>query len=208
MIGHLLRPYNSIYSDAYYHEHVAGPATESAAAMSKSIVQHFRPHKIIDVGCGTGALLDALRELGCEVQGLDYSAAGIAYCRKRGLQVRQFNIEKDAAPNDAFDLAISFEVAEHLPSWNANRYVDLLCSLAPMVVMSAATPGQGGIDHVNEQPHAYWISKFQRRNYSFDALTSKQFSDNWRSASAAPWYSDNVMIFDKQPIDKSGTIVT
>jgi hypothetical protein len=52
-------------------------------------------------------------------------------------------------------MVTSFEVAEHIPERLEDRYVDMLCLLGNLIVISAATPGQGGMDHVNEQPHAY-----------------------------------------------------
>jgi SAM-dependent methyltransferase len=196
---HLLRPHNAIYTRDYYAESVEGAAVESAGAMARSIFECFRPKALIDVGCGTGALLAAFRALGCSVRGLEYSDAGLAYCRNRGLSVEKFNIEADRlATDEHYDVATSFEVAEHLASWTADRYVDLLCGLAPHVVMSAATRGQGGHDHVNEQPHSYWIEKFDKRGYAINQMTSERFSSEWKAAGAASWYCNNIMVFRRR----------
>jgi 2-polyprenyl-3-methyl-5-hydroxy-6-metoxy-1,4-benzoquinol methylase len=192
---HLVKSYDSIYDETYYDVDVEGPALKSAGVMASSIVEHFRPTTVIDVGCGTGALLDAFKRLNCEVHGLEYSEAGRAYCKKRGIAVRKFNIEKDSLDDEQYDLAVSFEVAEHLPASMANRYVGLLCKLSPLVVMSAATRGQGGLDHINEQPHSYWIRKFDANRYSFDQDTSGKFSRTWKESGAKYWYYDNVMVF-------------
>lgn len=43
----------------------------------------------------------------------------------------------------SFDLVISLEVAEHLPSASADRFVRFLTSLGPAIAFSAATVGQG-----------------------------------------------------------------
>src|SRR5262249_48198784 len=94
---------------------------------------------------------------------------GLRYCRARGIIVTKFDIEQDipismlAGPR--YDIAISLDVAEHLPEKVADRYVGLLCGLSSIVIFSAATPGQGGTDHVNEQPHSYWIEKFSACGY-------------------------------------------
>jgi cyclopropane fatty-acyl-phospholipid synthase-like methyltransferase len=167
--------------------------------MARSIFECFHPETLIDVGCGTGALLKAFRGLGCEVRGLEYSDAGLAYCQSRSLPVEKFNIEMDLlATKEHHDVAVSFEVAEHLPIWTADRFVELLRGLAPAIVMSAATPGQGGHHHLNEQPHSYWIEKFHRRGYLFDLLTSVRFSSEWKASGAAYWYCDNVMVFRRR----------
>ena len=40
------------------------------------------------------------------------------------------------------------------------RFVEFLTGLAPVVVFSAATPGQTGTGHINEQWPVYWQSAF------------------------------------------------
>ena len=196
---HILRSHNAIYTRDYYADSVEGAAVQSAGVMARSIFECFRPKALIDVGCGTGALLAAFRELGCDVRGLEYSDAGLAYCRNRGLPVEKFNIETDRlAAGKIYDVAVSFEVAEHLAAWKADGYVELLCGLAPVIVMSAATPGQGGHDHVNEQPHTYWIEKFHHRGYVIDQVTSARLSSEWKTSGAASWYYDNVMVFRRR----------
>jgi len=60
---------------------------------------------------------------------------------------------------DRYDLAVSLEVAEHLPASCAEAFVESLTNLAPVVFFSAAVPFQGGTTHVNEQwPEYGWIS--------------------------------------------------
>ena len=191
---HLLTPHDQTYHRHYYAE-VDVYAVDSALAMAKTITERFQPKTVIDVGCGTGALLEAFRGLGCEVRGLDYSEAALAYCRRRKLSVRKFNLEKDSPDEPRYDLATSFEVAEHLAPWAAKRYVGLLCALSPLVVMSAAPPGQGGKDHINEQPQSYWIKKFKCCNYLFDEKSSRELSLDWRTLGVTSWYRDNLMVF-------------
>jgi hypothetical protein len=61
--------------------------------------------------------------------------------------------------------------------------------------MSAATPGQGGTDHINLQPHAYWIKKLADHSYLFDKTVSSHFSEQWQRAQVADFYLKNVMVF-------------
>ncbi len=193
---HLTTPHNSIYNHDYYEQMVEGPSAMSAAVMAASMLDAFHPRIVIDVGCGTGALLDAFRHQNCEVYGLEYSDAGLAYCHNRQLPVQKFDVTRDHLNGPRYDLAVSFEVAEHLPSWAAARYVDLLCKLSPLVAMSAATPGQGGTDHINERPHSYWIEKFEKRGHSFDKSSSARLAAQWKAAGTACWYSDNILVFN------------
>ena len=50
-----------------------------------------------------------------------------------------------------FDLALSLEVAEHLPPECGSEFVQTLTDLSSVILFSAAIPFQGGTDHLNEQ---------------------------------------------------------
>ena len=52
------------YSTDYYEDTVEGPSVRSAETIANSIVNDLEVKSIIDVGCGTGALLEALRNRG------------------------------------------------------------------------------------------------------------------------------------------------
>src|SRR5215471_10528493 len=76
LLGH-----DAIYNVEYYEAIVEGPAARSAKSIAASILADFRPSTVVDVGCGTGALLKAMQDGGCKVFGLEYSEAAIKYCR-------------------------------------------------------------------------------------------------------------------------------
>jgi hypothetical protein len=134
------------------------------------------------------------------VRGLDYSDAALAMCRDRGLEVRKFDLEGDTASIDwKADLAISTKVAEHLPERCANDYVGLLSLMATrFVVMTAARPGQGGTDHVNEQPNEYWIGKFETCGLSHRLDLTESFRKDWRDKGVDMHRASNVMVFQVQ----------
>ena len=186
-----------IYNSDYYERTVEGPAVRSAGTIANSILNDFKATCVIDVGCGTGALLEALRDTGCEVFGLEYSEAALKYCRARRLNVAKFDLERNVFnDNRTFDVAVSMEVAEHLPEKAADRYVDLLARLSQVIVFTAAPPGQGGVDHVNEQPSSYWITKFQQRGFEHAEEISQRWRESWKAAGDVEgWYHQNLMIF-------------
>lgn len=192
-----LVPHDLMYDAEYYVEDEEH-ASKASATISESIMADFQPRSVIDVGCGTGALLGALRDRGCEVFGLEYAEGGLAFCRSRKLDVRKFDLERDIFDIDrTFDVAVSTEVAEHLPERCANGYIDLLTRAAPRIVFTAAFPGQGGTDHVNEQPASYWIAKFAGRGFAFDEPRSQEWRRRWKEANIARWYWMNAMIFTR-----------
>jgi len=192
-----LRGHDWIYTSDYYKKEVEGPASRSAERIANSILNEFKATCVIDVGCGTGALLEALHNKGCDVFGLEYATAALRYCRARRLNVAKFDLERNVFnDNRTFDVAVSMEVAEHLPETVADRYVDLLARLSRVVVFTAAPPDQTGIDHVNEQPPSYWIAKFQRRGFEHAEELSQRWRESWRAAGDVEnWYYNNLMIF-------------
>ncbi len=187
--------HDEVYGEHYYSERQS-KAHRSAQIIAQSIFEQFAPSSAIDVGCGAGDLLFELGKLGVHVRGFEYSEAALRICHDRELDVEKFDLTAvEPRDNSNADLMISMEVAEHLPESCADEYVDFLTSADCVVVFAAATPGQGGRDHVNEQPHEYWITKFKDRGFAFDEIVSLAFRDDWQKKDVASWYSANLMIF-------------
>lgn len=184
--------------DAEYYEFIEFTSVYSQNPMADSIVRDLAPRTVVDLGCGTGALLEALRRRKVRVAGLEYSDAALAYCKKRRLRVCKFDIARHSLPPKLRrrDVALSFEVAEHLPPELADRFVETLTAASDTVVFSAATPGQGGTDHVNEQPHEYWIDKMRALGFYLDEDLSRRWRDEWHGCTAN-WYHMNVMVFHR-----------
>jgi len=65
--------------------------------------------RVLDIGCGDGALLASLRDAkGVDARGMEIDAALVAECVARGLSVVQGDAERDLAdyPDGAFDYAV------------------------------------------------------------------------------------------------------
>ncbi len=191
-------PHDFVYNPEYFRDVIENHSGAAAGPMAASIVRDLGPRTVIDVGCGGGNLLEALQARGCEVFGLEYAAAGVDACARRGVPARRFNLRRDVfEPKQRYDVVCSIEVAEHLPAQTADRYVKLLAGAGETLVFSAATPGQGGTDHLNEQPHAYWIEKLSTHGLILDETISARWRDEWERAGLQPWFWRNIMVFRK-----------
>jgi SAM-dependent methyltransferase len=187
--------HDELYDNDYYQRIIDPAAQSSAPIIAATVVSQFSPASIVDVGCGSGAILSAFDALRIRAFGIDYAKAAVDLCRARGLDVERFDIESGEAFTRAADVVLSTEVAEHLPERLADLYVSTLIQIAPVVIITAATPGQGGTDHVNEQPNNYWIDKFQRRSYSYLNDVSSAWRAEWAARGVAPTYFRNLMVF-------------
>ena len=80
------------------------------------IAAHVAPGaRVLDVGCGDGALLEALRDKRqCDARGMEIDAANVAACVAKGLSVIQGDAGADLAyyPDQSFDYAILSETLQ------------------------------------------------------------------------------------------------
>jgi len=149
--------------------------------------------KLIDVGCGVGAWLAIFKAAGVpEILGIDGD-----YVARDMLMIPQecfaaHDLTKPYHSNKQFDMAVSLEVAEHLPPERAEGFVDLLSSLAPVILFSAAVPGQGGMSHLNEQWLDYWAPFFAKRGYVLVDCIRARF---WENSRVRWWYRQNSVLF-------------
>ena len=183
--------------DVTFFEMLSQTSLSSAAEVVPFVHEWIKPKTVIDVGCGDGAWLAAFAERGCSVIGID----GAWVPRERLRIGQQHFITHDLVqplPDSVyacrFDLVLSLEVAEHLPEARADGFVHDLARLGDRLLFSAAVPGQGGYGHVNEQPHEYWIERFEGLGFAHSALLQRRFGQREEVAS---WYRNNLLVFVK-----------
>ena len=104
----------------------------------------------------------------------------------------------DESPR-AFDLAICWELAEHLPPEAADTLTATLARYtraSGRLLFTAARPGQGGYGHVNEQPIEYWESRLRGRG--FELADAEPLRATWQAVCGpCRWYPSNLMMFQR-----------
>jgi 2-polyprenyl-3-methyl-5-hydroxy-6-metoxy-1,4-benzoquinol methylase len=71
--------------------------------------------KLLDVGCGSGLWLILMRELGWEVEGVDFDGASVNLAVEQGLKVHQGSLEQQTFSCSSFDAITLNHVIEHVP---------------------------------------------------------------------------------------------
>lgn len=110
-------------------DNAAGTHNEERASAQHTLAQHLRPDlravaglvpagsRALDLGCGDGELLAYLQaEKGVRGRGIELSEAGVLACVRRGLSVRQGNLQEGLAdyPDQSFDCVILAQTLQYL----------------------------------------------------------------------------------------------
>lgn len=187
---------SSQYDESFY----AAQLEESLAAARIYVAQLgkvFAPASVLDVGCGRGPWLKAFREAGAErLVGLD-GVWNQGSLLDPAIDFRPTDLEQATRhgwSGERFDLAMSVEVAEHLPPETSRGFAELLCSASDIVMFGAAIPHQGGTHHVNLRPQSAWAAEFAA--LGFDAWDLFR-PTVWGHAEVPYWYQQNTFLYVK-----------
>jgi SAM-dependent methyltransferase len=110
-------------SRAYYDDFATGYERERDrgyhALLDELELDVVRPlvrgREVLEVGCGTGLILEKLARVARRAEGVDLSPGMLALARQRGLSVREASATELPYPDASFDVAVSFKVLAHVP---------------------------------------------------------------------------------------------
>ena len=92
------------------------------------IKEVFEPERVLDMGCGPGALMHLLHELGVEVHGIDFSPRSVELASKEVRdRITVGSVAEPHVPDRSFDLVICREVFEHLTVLQVRQTVACIC---------------------------------------------------------------------------------
>jgi len=107
-----LEEYEVMYQVEDHHWWYLGMERITCSLLERALpsAQAGRSLKILDAGCGTGAVMKYLTKYG-EVTGFDFSAEALRFSEKRGhTRLAQASVLEIPFARDLFDLIVSFDV--------------------------------------------------------------------------------------------------
>jgi hypothetical protein len=179
--------------DDFFFDYISLGSQRSAAVVAPLLLKLFPVQSLCDIGSGRGAWLVEWERSGVA----NYLGVDGDYVSRDNLMIPadHFVTRDLTKPFDlgrTFDLVTSLEVGEHIVPEAAETYLDNLCRHGDAILFSAATPGQGGTFHVNEQRPDYWRQRFAARGYrAFDLVRPKLSGQK----QVEPWYRYNTLFF-------------
>lgn len=168
-------------------EHLGGHMgiTNMDAAVLDYLITCFRVTSMVDLGCGTGGMVDAAIQRGLTAYGIDGDPA---------LEGNRRIVQHDYTRGPYYlipapDLIWCVEFAEHVAQPCEGNWLATLQG-ARVLLFSAAVPGQGGWHHVNEQPSSYWVDRLVATGWQIHLEATA-----WVQANATDRYVRAGMVF-------------
>ena len=116
---HKTRRYYDDFSDSYEHERGYGyhqMIDDIEVQVTKPYAQGAR---VLELGCGTGLILERVAEVAKEAVGIDLSEGMAERAKERGLDVHIGSVCDLPFDDDEFDVTYSFKVLAHVPDIGA-----------------------------------------------------------------------------------------
>jgi hypothetical protein len=149
---------------------------------------------VVDYGCGRGFYVSKLRESGFEVIGVEGTP-----------EINEIGIVKDILVADLSkplslkllpSTTLCLEVAEHIePKFETIFLDNILKYCSGRLILSWATPNQGGHGHVNELDNITVILKLKKRGLKLDFEATQRLRTEMRGDKCW-WFQNTLFIFD------------
>jgi 2-polyprenyl-6-hydroxyphenyl methylase/3-demethylubiquinone-9 3-methyltransferase len=171
--------------------------------------------RVLDVGCGNGAVANEFVKLGCKVVGIDLSDTGIGIARELCPMARfevlpaDANVLRDLG-EEPFDLVYSLEVIEHL--YDPRSFLDgCFAATKPGCLSICSTPYHGYLKNLMLAALDGWDNhhcsdaagshiKFFSRNTLSALFTEAGFHQlQFRGAGRAPYLWKSMLISGMRP---------
>ncbi len=180
------------YDDLFF-DYVDSGALRSADIFARLLMSELQIRSLLDVGCGRGGWASRWKAAGCPtVLGVDGDYVDRTKLYVATDEFQAVDLNQPFQLNRRFDLVQSLEVAEHLRPEASEGFIANLVAHGDIVLFSAAVPGQGGTQHINERAIEFWRALFAQHGFcSYDFLRPLTRG----STQVEPWYRHNSLLY-------------
>jgi SAM-dependent methyltransferase len=198
-----LRDPSETYTEEWFRdEYMRADEQPDYLCIAEALCMALSFDSVLDLGCGPGLVLNHLLARGKLVTGIEGSETAWTVMPPA---VKPFitrgDLREKLPLGQPRDLVICTEVAEHLEKEYADALVNLVAGQASKYIFfTGATPGQGGLDHVNEQPRWYWLEKFAAHGWWLDRDKTRAFKQTLVDVGlkGLTWLLPNAMILTRE----------
>ncbi len=179
--GTVIMPYEidaGFYDREYYHgkksgyvfharESLVGRILQNITAIYRAVLikLYINPKTCLDVGCGTGRLINALRFLGIDAWGAEISKTAIAMAHDSVQPyVKEGSITDLPFEDNSFDLVVTFDVLERVERSKIKRAIEESMRVSRKHVL-----------HKIYTLENTWIRLFHRQDFSRISVFSKKY---------------------------------
>ena len=176
--------------DAGFYAARRDVSLQSAGVIVPILLSYVQPRSVVDIGCGLGTWLKAFRAAGItDVMGYDGD-----YVDRGALLIEPSRFcPTDLRADGRLQRSFDFTGGRRTPAGT-------VCPLfrapphfrRPVVLFSAAIPGQGGTDHINEQWQDYWRDLFLSENFHPVNIIRPAV---WGLPEVDFWYQQNSILY-------------
>jgi glycosyltransferase involved in cell wall biosynthesis/SAM-dependent methyltransferase len=175
------------------YDHIDNEERQPAERIAKWISSALPPGTVLDIGCGPGTYVDALRTFGISARGIDVDD------RVNGREHLKYQSLFDLTDADKADTVVCLEVAEHIDESAADLVAAQVARCVKRtLIWTAAQPGQGGIGHINCQPREYWEKKLVDQGLVRNRELETCMLEFIVQGPHMIWFRNNVMLFERK----------
>ncbi len=186
--------------DKKFYEFCVNKYGAFAEELIPVLIDMYDPASVVDVGCGAAMYLAAFHKRGVKVKGYEGSQAALKYGLLSPEHIELYDLKNGLQSYTRYDLCLCIEVAEHIPLEKTDILVKSLCNLSDRIIFTAAQLGQGGLNHINEQPPEFWIERFEKFGLKFNKSDRDRLKEKiltFVSYRDDNFFFKNLLVFEK-----------
>lgn len=184
-----------------YYQAINKEESHQAYALADSIEALYHPKSIVDLGCGTGLYIRPFLTKDVDFLGVDISESAfndkVRCVGADRLKIVDIANQGFSLPKK-YDVALCLEVLEHIGNEKTNVLIDNITKASDILIVSAAQPGQAGLNHVTLEPPEYWNKLFAEKGFKRDYHDEYQLILPVSKVHHTIWIIRNLMVFKRK----------